>query len=156
MPLLTSHWKTPCLDRQKPKTGCHKKYMKNILLCWGNEDELKTHADRLFFLLYWLNNWNFSLISLSRAQQKVIKRNREFFIWEKEKFFFFQFWSFFSHRLNVENCESQMVERKTVAWKLDQLNYHNIYFWSQSGGKNILVYICSSNFIISRSWHLTM
>lgn len=36
----------------------------------------------------------------------------------------------------------QMIKRKTVAWKLDELNYHNIYFLAKlvGAGKNIFIF----------------
>ena len=92
-------------------------------------------------LLYWLNIWNFlSFVFLwrSRRWKSVIGS----FYLRKRGFAIFNF-SYFSHRINVENCVndstwiSQIIKRKTVAWKLDELNYHNIYF-SQTGGRKII------------------
>jgi len=139
---LSSHWKTHRLD-QNPLA--EKKRKAHGLLCWGNKDELKTHADRLYFTLL-TEHLKFSLICLSLAQQKVKKRNREFYL-RRRGFAIFNF-SYFSHRINVENCVndstwiSQIIKRKTVAWKLDELNYHNIYFSQTGGSREEHFYIC--------------
>lgn len=90
------------------------------------------------------------------------KRNREFFfiLIEREKeeigggqvasFSNFHIFSL-TPRLNVEKLRqwldrrrgiSQSIKRKTVAWKLDELNYHNIYFLAKllGAGKNIFIF----------------
>ena len=104
------------------------------------------HMRIVCILLYWLNIWNFlSFVFLwrSRRWKSVIGS----FYLRKRGFAIFNF-SYFSHRINVENCVndstwiSQIIKRKTVAWKLDELNYHNIYFLAKlmGAGKNIFIF----------------
>jgi len=124
-------------------------------------------------LLYWLTKgismWNdknaffcyfFSHLSFCVAAE-VEKRNREF-LFEKEragwffslticnfKFSYFRLTSVKGHCLSM--IWLTIIKRKTVAWKLDELNYHNIYSQT-AGSREEHFYICRFT-ALDHHWH---